>query len=91
MTAVVGAPVERVISPHLGDDIGEGNATGQEFRTPPLWGLADYPGPYLHDGRATTLDEAVRMHGGEARWSLHRYLSLPAADRRQLLAFLNRL
>lgn len=75
----------------LADGMPEGNATGEEFRTPPLWGLADHAGPYLHDGRATTLDDAVRMHGGEAGRSLQKYLSLTAADRRHLLAFLNRL
>ena len=37
----------------------------QEWRTPPLWGFRD-SGPYLHDGRAKNLEEAVALHGGEA-------------------------
>ena len=37
----------------------------QEWRTPPLWGVADSP-PYLHDGRAYTLEDAIRLHDGEA-------------------------
>ena len=39
-------------------------AKSQEWGTPPLWGFRD-SGPYLHDGRAETLDEAVAMHGGQ--------------------------
>jgi hypothetical protein len=37
----------------------------QEWRTPPLWGLSD-SAPYLHDGRAETVLEAIAQHGGEA-------------------------
>src|SRR5262249_29005109 len=40
-------------------------ASPQEWRTPPLWGFRD-TGPYLHDGRARTLDQAVALHGGQA-------------------------
>ena len=39
-------------------------ATRAEWRTPPLWGFRD-SGPYLHDGRAQTLEQAVAMHGGQ--------------------------
>ncbi len=38
----------------------------REFTTARLWGIAD-SGPYLHDGRATTLTEAIMLRGGEAR------------------------
>ena len=41
-------------------------ADGTEWRTPPLWGYRD-SGPYLHDGRAKTLVEAVKAHKGQAR------------------------
>ena len=41
-------------------------ATPQEWRTPPLWGLRD-SGPYLHDGRAETIDQAITLHGGQAQ------------------------
>src|SRR5262249_27869616 len=34
-----------------------------EWRTPPLWGVADSV-PYMHDGRAKTLEEAIKFHGG---------------------------
>jgi CxxC motif-containing protein (DUF1111 family) len=67
-----------------------GPATRQEWRTPPLWGFRD-SGPYLHDGRAATLDEAIAMHGGEAAGSAREYFSLPPAERQQVTAFLKTL
>ncbi|WP_406700072.1 di-heme oxidoredictase family protein [Singulisphaera sp. Ch08] len=65
-------------------------ATRQEWRTPPLWGLRD-SGPYLHDGRAATIEEAIVMHGGESVDSVTRYFKLTARDRWQLQAFLKTL
>jgi CxxC motif-containing protein (DUF1111 family) len=59
----------------------------QEWKTPPLWGLRD-SGPYLHDGRAETVEEAIACHGGEAGASVDRYMDLPADARTRLLAFL---
>jgi len=46
---------------------------------------------YLHDGRARTIDEAIRWHGGEAEISRVNYQNLAAADKAALLAFLNSL
>ena len=48
-------------------------------------------GPWLHDGRATTLDDAIRMHAGEAAASRDAYLALPEGDRAALVAFLESL
>lgn len=62
----------------------------QEWRTPPLWGVAD-SAPYMHDGRAQTLDEAIRWHGGEARGSLRKYKRLSKLDRRRVVMFLESL
>jgi CxxC motif-containing protein (DUF1111 family) len=59
----------------------------QEWRTAPLWGLKD-SAPYLHDGRAATVIEAIALHGGEAEACTKRYLSLPVGDRLAMLAFL---
>jgi CxxC motif-containing protein (DUF1111 family) len=59
----------------------------QEWRTPPLWGLAD-SAPYLHDGRAGTVVEAIALHGGEADACTKRFFALPAADRLAVLEFL---
>jgi CxxC motif-containing protein (DUF1111 family) len=62
----------------------------REWKTPPLWGLRD-SGPYLHDGRAETVEEAILNHGGEAASSVARYLALPSPERARLLGFLSRL
>jgi len=78
------------MGPELADGIQMGVATGSEFRTQPLWGIVAV-GPYLHDGRADTLDEAIRMHAGEAAASRDRYIAFPDADRDALLAFLDSL
>jgi CxxC motif-containing protein (DUF1111 family) len=61
-----------------------------EWRTPPLWGVAR-SAPYLHDGRAPTLEEAIRLHGGQAKDSAHRFASLPNGEQIQLIAFLKTL
>ena len=45
-------------------------------------------GPYLHDGRARTVEDAIVCHGGEAADSVDRYLDLPSDARARLLAFL---
>lgn len=62
----------------------------QEWRTPPLWGLQDSP-PYMHDGRASTVLEAITLHGGEASGTRDRFLSLSLERRDALLAFLDTL
>jgi CxxC motif-containing protein (DUF1111 family) len=65
-------------------------ATRQEWRTPPLWGVRD-SAPYLHDGRAGTIDQAIAMHGGEATRSVREYFKLFANERLQLTLFLKSL
>ena len=67
-----------------------GAASGTEWRTPPLWGVRD-SGPYLHDGRAQTLEDAVSWHGGQGLYSARRFLMLSPRERSQLRAFLNTL
>jgi CxxC motif-containing protein (DUF1111 family) len=64
-----------------------GAATDEEWRTPPLWGLRD-SAPYLHDGRATSIEEAIVQHGGEGAASAQRFRQLSARDQSQLKAFL---
>jgi len=61
-----------------------------EWRTPPLWGVAD-SAPYMHDGRAKTLEEAVQFHGGQAASSAHLFAQLPPPKRVQLIGFLKSL
>jgi CxxC motif-containing protein (DUF1111 family) len=78
------------MGPELADGVRMGAATGSEFRTQPLWGIVAV-GPYLHDGRADTLDAAIRWHGGEAAASRDAYQRLPAEARDELIAFLESL
>ena len=77
-------------SPSEGDSQLVRTRLSHEWRTPPLWGVADSP-PYLHDGRAQTLEEAIQFHEGGARASADRYRDLTDADRSSLLAFLGTL
>ena len=65
-------------------------AASQEWRTPPLWGVRD-SGPYLHDGRAKTLEQAIAMHGGEGHQSAMNFYSLSKRDQTLVLAFLRTL
>lgn len=78
------------MGPGLADGIRQGQATGTEWRTAPLWGLR-FRRLFLHDGRATTIDAAIRLHGGEAAGSVSRYNALSATDRAALLNFLSNL
>ena len=60
------------MGPGLDDGVTEGSAETFEWRTPPLWGLGLSPnsqgGSYflMHDGRASSIEEAILLHGGEA-------------------------
>lgn len=77
----------------LADNRPDGSATGREWRTAPLWGLRLVPrfldgrGFYLHDGRARTIDEAIRWHGGEAQRARDAYTALSDPQRAALLSF----
>lgn len=62
----------------------------QEWRTPPLWGVKD-SAPYMHDGRAATLLEAVSVHEGEATGTRDRFLNLPHSDRSAIIKFMETL
>ncbi|EAR08800.1 predicted thiol oxidoreductase [Reinekea sp. MED297] len=105
------------MGPGLADNLGEGTASGSEWRTAPLWGVGlsacvtgGVEGPrgwdafgldgyetcvpehgYLHDGRARTLDEAIRWHGGEGEASKNNYEALNAADKNALIQFIESL
>jgi CxxC motif-containing protein (DUF1111 family) len=71
-------------------DICLGQATPSEFRTEPLMGLHLSEG-FLHDGRAESVEEAIRLHGGEGAASRDKFDALPEADQEALLAFLESL
>jgi CxxC motif-containing protein (DUF1111 family) len=80
----------------LADGRPDFEATGSEWRTPPLWGLGvvdDVNGQrfLLHDGRATTFEEAILWHGGEGARAAEAFRTATAEDRAKLLAFLEAL
>ncbi|MBX8577580.1 di-heme oxidoredictase family protein [Pseudomonas cichorii] len=80
----------------LADNRTEFQATGREWRTPPLWGLGltgavSGHTQFLHDGRARNVMEAILWHGGEAQAAQRQVLAFDANQRAALLAFLNSL
>lgn len=60
-----------------------------EYRTAPLWGIGAVGGPYLHNGSAITLTQAIEGHHGEGESSMEKFKALNDADRAELLAFVN--
>lgn len=64
--------------------------TGQEFRTQPLWGVRLH-GPWLHDGRADSLNDAIILHGGEATAARDAYLGLTPLEQDAVIKFLEAL
>ena len=71
----------------LGDGIAQGMATPSEIKTAPLWGLRAREA-FLHDGRAATVDNAIRLHDGQGAAARNRYVKLSPADTALLLQFL---
>ena len=61
-----------------------------EWKTPPLWGVAD-SAPYFHDGGCESLEGAILRHHGEAEQVRKAYTQLSIAEQKQLLAFLQTL
>ncbi len=105
--AVISSMAEQVIHPYtdlllhdMGPDLADGRpeyeASGTEWRTPPLWGLGrrkEVSGVLvlLHDGRARSIEEAILWHGGEAEAARERFRAMSRQDRDALLAFLGSL
>jgi CxxC motif-containing protein (DUF1111 family) len=87
------------MGPGLADDILQGAARGDEFRTSPLWGLGQRIF-FLHDGRTTDLIQAIREHRSdgnfkfgpsEANAVVDRFIRLDERDKQDLLNFLRSL
>jgi CxxC motif-containing protein (DUF1111 family) len=74
----------------LGDRIEQGPASGLEMRTAPLWGLRVRT-RFLHDARASTLEEAIREHAGQGSAARQAFEALSKADTADLIAFLRSL
>ncbi len=74
----------------LAENIDETGVGASVWITKELWGLAT-TAPYLHDGRATTITEAILEHGGEAGASRNAFVHLTTADQQDMITFLNSL
>jgi CxxC motif-containing protein (DUF1111 family) len=68
----------------------ENHPLPDEWKTPPLWGVAD-SAPYFHDGASPTLESAIRRHQGDAASVTHTFNSLSNADRAAIIGFLKTL
>ena len=84
------------MGPDLADNRPDFQATGTEWRTPPLWGIGlvrtvNGHTNFLHDGRARDLLEAILWHGGEAEKSRDMTLEMSQTERDALIAFLESL
>jgi CxxC motif-containing protein (DUF1111 family) len=80
----------------LADDLIQGDASGTEWKTPPLWGIGlvqtvNPEATFLHDGRARTIEEAILWHDGEALNSKNAFMQLSQIERQQLLQFVESL
>jgi CxxC motif-containing protein (DUF1111 family) len=84
----------------MGDGLADGqqvgDATGTEWRTPPLWGIGltervNGHTFFLHDGRARNLTEVILWHGGEAREARDGFAALAKQERDALIKFLESL
>jgi CxxC motif-containing protein (DUF1111 family) len=74
----------------LADGMTDGSADARAWRTAPLVGLR-FMRTYLHDGRAATIDDAIRAHDGEARDAADRFRALSDTDRQALLDYVQAL
>ncbi|MFT4724287.1 MAG: CxxC motif-containing protein (DUF1111 family), partial [Colwellia sp.] len=78
---------------NLADNVIEDDANGQEWRTPPLWGIGLQKSTtkqqrFLHDGRAHSISEAILWHGGEAEAAQKKFTQLTSSQRQNLIKFL---
>jgi len=71
------------MGPALADGFPQGEATGGEFRTMPLWRVADRP-HFLHDGRAASITDAILAHGGQAAAAAANFHALSDADKMRI-------
>ena len=74
----------------LGDGIAQADAGQTEMRTAPLWGVR-VMSRFLHDGRATSLSQAILAHAGQGKAARNQFANLSSRDQTNLIAFLNSL
>jgi CxxC motif-containing protein (DUF1111 family) len=78
---------------NLADEVNQGLATGDEFRTAPLWGIGQRLF-FLHDGRTSDLLDAINQHaspGSEANEVVRRFHNLSTTEQQEILDFLRSL
>jgi CxxC motif-containing protein (DUF1111 family) len=84
------------MGPDLADGRPDFEASGSEWRTPPLWALGlveriEGKMFLLHDGRARSFEEAILWHGGDAQNASDAFRKMSKSDRNALVAFLSSL
>lgn len=93
-------PYSDLLLHDMGDDLADNApdflANGNEWRTPPLWGIGliktvNNHTKLLHDGRANNIEEAILWHGGEGQNAKNKYKQLSIEQRNLLLEFINSL
>ncbi len=93
-------PYSDLLLHDMGDELADNRpdflANGNEWRTPPLWGIGLFQTVnrhtnYLHDGRARNLTEAILWHGGEGQRSRDNFAGLSTENREALISFLESL
>jgi len=73
--------------------VNQGMATGDEFRTAPLWGIGQRLF-FLHDGRTSDLLDAINQHasrGSEANEVVRKFHTLSPGEQQSILDFLRSL
>ncbi len=78
------------MGPDLAEPRVQAGVAGNLFLTKKLWGMANEP-PFMHHGRALTIDEAIRMHGGEAQAVRDAYVALSDEEQKEIVDFLKTL
>jgi CxxC motif-containing protein (DUF1111 family) len=71
----------------LGDGVVQGQASGRDMRTAPLWGVRLLTS-LMHDGRAHSMKDAILVHDGQGRGAKRRFAALSARKQIALLTFL---
>ena len=85
------------MGPGLDDGYTEGSARTFEWKTPALWGLGlsknSQGGRYflLHDGRATSIEEAITLHAGEGAQTREKFKSFSPEEKKNIILFLESL
>jgi hypothetical protein len=74
----------------VAEEVDEQGTGASVFMTENLWGVGS-TAPYMHDGRATTITEAILEHGGEAQTSRNNFVALSTSDKKDVITFLNNL